>query len=166
MSQCIVCQAKPTNPAFPGTPFCGNTCRLAFSQTKRCDFCQTLTASTQHQLYGSIFCSRSCMDAAERAATVSGFQFRNYPVQQHNLTITGADKCLACGIRPRIFYNGSLSPFCSASCAHASSPQQGQPLCQICNRAAYYDQARGEFAPGCTREHSRQAIARGLKHPR
>lgn len=41
---------------------------------------------------------------------------------------------------------------------------QGQPICQMCNNAAYYDGYK--YSPGCGRGHAQQAIAKGFTGPR
>lgn len=41
-------------------------------------------------------------------------------------------------------------------------PMQGQPLCQECNRAAYFDPRTKTFAPGCKKEHTLTAQQKGL----
>jgi hypothetical protein len=74
---------------------------------------------------------------------------------------------------------GRYSEFCSNTCRFAnpnvqSQPQQyvksqavqGQPLCQMCSYAAWYDQINKKYSPGCGRAHAQQAISRGLYGPR
>ena len=41
---------------------------------------------------------------------------------------------------------------------------QGQPLCQICDNAAYYDGHK--YSPGCNRTHANLAHSQGLHNPR
>lgn len=70
-----------------------------------------------------------------------------------------------------MFYPGYFS---APSYAYASRPTviidlrptpPSKPLCQICNRIAYFDSRRGEWLPGC-QDHVNTALGRGFHKPR
>ena len=77
--------------------------------------------------------------------------------------------CIVC--KNKSVYPGSQ--WCSNTCrfsgkdnAYNNTPQQGQPLCRICNNAAFFDSTTKKFAPGCTRSHTQQALSAGFHSAR
>ena len=94
-----------------------------------------------------------------------------------------APNCTVCS-RPCYFdpNRGCYSATCSRTCQsrlsqqsyHQQSQQQprynpqravqGQPICRMCDNAAFFDGIR--FSPGCGRSHANIAIQRGFTTPR
>lgn len=72
--------------------------------------------------------------------------------------------CLICKINPAEYVASSIGYYRCEPCANIAStsfPIQGQPLCQICDKRAWFNVHRQKFAPGCCRSHSITANLRG-----
>lgn len=87
--------------------------------------------------------------------------------------------CTVCHVKPCWFdtAKNQYSPYCSNSCRikmltnqHKFVPIynpnpaiQGQPICQICSNAAYFDGTK--YSPGCCKSHCMKAQKLGLYAP-
>ena len=93
-----------------------------------------------------------------------------------------AQFCSVCHLKPRFFdhqrgcYSATCSRTCQSRLSQQSQPQQtqprynpqtavqGQPICRMCNNAAFFDGR--DYSPGCGRYHANQAIQLGFRTPR
>lgn len=95
------------------------------------------------------------------------------------MSITGycikSNKNLRCSVchnkQVSIDNNGNISSFCSKICRSKSTSQrqlevQERPLCQMCNKIAFYNNNEQKYDPGCNSHHSYQAKALGYTDPR
>lgn len=142
MILCRKCRQNPVNPGFPHCQKCYTAIKVKKITCVSCIVCNKNPANPGYS---------KCQTCFEACNTFT------FPI------------CLICNINPATYESSSIGYYRCDPCANIASivhPVQGQPLCQICDRRAWFNIHSKKFAPGCCKAHSISANSKGAYYPR